>query len=71
MEQVHQQLLVVIYLKKDERLNEYLKLKEKFFFEEKEIKQSSLEKRKYKEFLKEYENYKNLYNKRNHQNIII
>ena len=26
-------------------------------------------KEKYKEFLKEYENYKNLYNKRNHQNI--
>ncbi len=60
---------VVIYLKKDERLNEYLKLKEKFYFEEKEKKQSSLEKKKYKEFLKEYENYKNLYNKRNHQNI--
>ena len=60
---------VVIYLKTDERLNEYIKLKEKYFFENKEKKQSSLEKKKYKEFLKEYENYKNLYNKRNHQNI--
>ena len=29
----------------------------------------STEKKKYKEFLKEYESYKNLYNKRNHQNI--
>ena len=60
---------VVIYLKKDERLNEYIKLKEKYFFENKEKKQSSAEKKKYKEFLKEYEDYKNLYNKRNHQNI--
>ncbi len=60
---------VVVYLKKDERLSEYIKLKEKYFFENKEKKQSSIEKRKYKEFLKEYEDYKNLYNKRNHQNI--
>ncbi len=60
---------VVIYLKNDERLIEYVKLKEKYFFENKEKKQSKLEKQKYKEFIKEYEDYKNLYNKRNHQNI--
>ena len=60
---------VIIYLKKDERLSDYIKLKEKYFFDSKEKKQSSLEKKKYKEFLKEYEEYKNLYNKRNHQNI--
>ncbi len=60
---------IVIYLKRDERLNEYIKLKEKYYFENKEKKQNKLEKKKYKEFLKEYENYKNLYNKRNHQNI--
>ena len=39
---------VVIYLKKDERLNEYIQLKEKYFFESKEKKQSSSEKKKYK-----------------------
>jgi len=60
---------IIIYLKMDERLNEFIKLKEKYFFEEKEKKQNSIEKNKYKEFLKEYEDYKNLYNKRNHQNI--
>ncbi len=60
---------VVIYLKKDERLNEYLQMKEKYFFEREEKKQSTSEKKKYKEFIKEYESYKNLYNKRNHQNI--
>ena len=27
---------IVVYLKKDERLNEYIKLKEKYFFENKE-----------------------------------
>ena len=60
---------IVVYLKKDERLDEYIKLKEKYFFENKKKKQSSTEKKKHKEFLKEYESYKNLYNKRNHQNI--
>ena len=60
---------IVIYLKKDERLSEYIKLKEKYYFDNKEKKQSGLEKKKYKEFLNEYEDYKNLYNKRNHQNI--
>ena len=60
---------IVIYLKKDERLSEYIKLKEKYFFETKEKKLSDLEKEKYKSFLQEYDNYKNLYNKRNHQNI--
>ena len=60
---------IVVYLKVDERLKEFIKLKEKYIFEKKERKQSNLEKEKYKEFLKEYENYKNLYNKRNNQNI--
>ena len=60
---------VVIYLKKDNRLDEYINLKEKYIFDQKEKKISKQEKKKYKEFLKEYENYKNLYNKRNHQNI--
>ena len=60
---------IVIYLKKDERLSEYIKLKDKYFFDSKNKKQNRAEKKKYKEFLKEYEDYKNLYNKRNHQNI--
>ena len=59
----------VIYLKKDERLAEYIKLKEQYFFENEEKKRSNLDKKKYKEFLNDYEEYKNLYNKRNHQNI--
>ena len=37
---------IVIYLKKDERLNEYIQLKEKYFFDKKEKKQNDLEKKK-------------------------
>ena len=37
---------IVIYLKKNERLDEYIKLKEKYFFERKEKKQNNLEKKK-------------------------
>ncbi len=60
---------IVVYLKTDERLSDYIKLKEKYYFDSIEKKPSSSEKKKYKNFLKEYEDYKNLYNKRNHQNI--
>ena len=60
---------IVVYLKKDERLNEYIKIKEKYFIQSIETGFTKEEKKKYKEFLKEYENYKNLYNTRNHQNI--
>ncbi len=60
---------IVVYLKKDERLAEYIKIKEKYFFQAEEIGLTSEEKENYSEFLKEYEKYKNLYNLRNHQNI--
>ncbi len=60
---------IVVYLKKDERLAEYIKVKDKYFNQSKEIGLSKEEKLNYKKFLKEYEEYKNLYNLRNHQNI--
>ena len=60
---------IVVYLKKDERLAEYLKIKDKYFNQIKEAGLSKEELINYKKFLKEYENYKNLYNIRNHQNI--
>ena len=60
---------IVVYLKKDERLAEYVKVKDKYFQQEKELGLSKEEKKNYKEFIKEYEEYKNLYNTRNHQNI--
>ena len=60
---------IVVYLKKDERLAEYIKVKEKYFNQSNETGLSKEEKINYKKFSKEYEDYKNLYNIRNHQNI--
>ena len=60
---------IVVYLKKDERLAEYVKIKDKYYNQSIEIGLSKTEKENYKIFLNEYENYKNLYNVRNHQNI--
>ncbi len=60
---------IVVYLKEDKRLSEYIKIKDKYYNQSIESGLSKEEKANYKNFLKEYENYKNLYNKRNHQNI--
>ena len=60
---------IVVYLKKDERLAEYIKVKDKYYYQSIEEGLSKEEKVNYKKFLKEYEEYKNLYNIRNHQNI--
>ena len=60
---------IVVYLKKDERLAEYIDIKEKYFSQLNETGLSKEEKINYKKFIKEYEEYKNLYNTRNHQNI--
>ena len=60
---------IVVYLKKDERLAEYINIKNKYFNQSTETGLSSDEKIGYKKFLDEYEEYKNLYNIRNHQNI--
>ena len=60
---------IVVYLKKDERLAEYINVKDKYFNQANETGLSKEEKVNYKKFVKEYEEYKNLYNIRNHQNI--
>ncbi len=60
---------IVVYLKKDERLAEYIKVKDKYFNQSIEGNLTKEEKNNYKKFLLEYEDYKNLYNIRNHQNI--
>ena len=60
---------IIVYLKKDERLAEFIKIKDKYHNQSIEAGLSKDEKENFKNFLKEYENYKNLYNIRNHQNI--
>ena len=60
---------IVVYLKPDERLKEYVKLKNEYYEQSLKSSLNKIEKEKYRSFIKEYENYKNLYNQRNHQNI--
>ena len=60
---------IIVYLKKDKRLSEYIQVKDKYLNQSIEIGLSKKEKKNYKKFIKEYEDYKNLYNIRNHQNI--
>ena len=60
---------IVVYLKKDERLAEFIKVKDKYYNQLIETGLSKEEKINYKKFINEYEGYKNLYNIRNHQNI--
>ena len=60
---------IVVYLKKDERLSEYIKVKDQYFNQSQEEGLSNEERSNYKIFLKEYEEYKNLHNIRNQQNI--
>tara|TARA_B100001057_G_scaffold101518_1_gene98611 strand:+ start:812 stop:3292 length:2481 start_codon:yes stop_codon:yes gene_type:complete len=60
---------IVVYIKKDKRLDEYVKVKDKYYVQSIEIGLSKEEKINYKKFVKEYEDYKNLYNLRNNQNI--
>ena len=60
---------IVVYLKKDERLSEYINIKDQYYNQSIESGLTKNEKTNYKKFIKEYEEYKNLYNIRNHQNI--
>ncbi len=60
---------IVVYLKEDEKLSEYIKIKNDYFNRSLEGDLNSEEKRKYNLFLKDYEEYRDLYNQKNHQNI--
>ena len=60
---------IIVYLKKDKRLAEYIKVKDKYYNQSIDVGLTKDEKINYKNFLVEYEEYKNLYNLRNHQNI--
>ncbi len=60
---------IVVYLKEDKRLKEFIKIKDKYYNQFQNNSPNKLDKQKYKSFTKEYENYKDLFNQRNHQNI--
>jgi predicted RND superfamily exporter protein len=60
---------IVVTLKEDKRLKEYIKIKNDFYYQSLDSSPNKKEREKQELFLKEYEEYKNLYNTRNHQNI--
>ena len=60
---------IVVYLKPDERLKEYIKIKNDYYDQTLKSSLTKTEQQKYNLFIEEYEDYKNLYNQRNHQNI--
>ncbi len=60
---------VVVYLKKDKKLNELIKTKNNYFNLELEGNLNSLQKTNRDIFKDEYDSYRDLYNQKNHQNI--
>ena len=61
---------IIVYLKRDPKLSKYIKTKDDFLNKKSEGKFNSEDKKKYKKFLKEYNQYKIFYNKKNHRNIV-
>ena len=60
---------IVVYIKEDKKLKNYIKIKDDYLVRKLKGELNKNELEKYNNFLKEYENYKTLYNKKNHQNI--
>ena len=61
---------IIVYIKQDEKLLEFIKTKNYYLNKISNDSLESNEEKKYKVFLKEYDNYKKIYNKKNHQNIL-
>jgi predicted RND superfamily exporter protein len=60
---------IVVYLKKDKKLDELIKTKNKYFNLDLEGNLNSSQKKTRDLFNDEYDSYRNLYNQKNHQNI--
>ncbi len=60
---------IVVYLKQDKKLNEFIKTKNNYFNLELEGNLNKSQKKDHDIFNKEYDNYRNIYNQKNHQNI--
>ena len=60
---------ILVYIKSDEKMSELIKTKEDYLERKLKGQLKSDEKLAYKSFLSEYNKYKKLYNKKNHQNI--
>ena len=60
---------IIIYLEKDAKLDNFIKIRNDFINRQHLTGLNNEEKQSFKNFSKEYNEYRNLYNKRNHQNI--
>jgi predicted RND superfamily exporter protein len=60
---------IVVYIKQDKKLNELVKAKNNYFNLELEGNLNKSQKKKRDVFNEEYDDYKNIYNQKNHQNI--
>ena len=60
---------ILVYIKPDKKLSEYIKTKNEYLERRSKGELTSNEKNSYKAFLKEYDSYKKYFNKQNHENI--
>ena len=60
---------ILVYIKPDKKLNELIQTKNFYLDKKDKGKLSNDDSKKYKLFLKEYDLYKKIYNKKNHENI--
>ena len=60
---------ILVYIKPDKKLSEFVRTKNDYLERKSKGQLVSNEKSKYKAFLKDYDAYKKIYNKKNHQNI--
>jgi len=60
---------ILVYIKTDEKLSDLIRTKNTYSDKRDKGQLTSEDKKEYKKFLKEYDNYKKSYNQKNHQNI--
>jgi len=60
---------ILVYIKTDEKLTKFIRIKNNYLDKKDKNQLTSKDKKEYKKFLREYDNYKKSYNEKNHQNI--
>ena len=60
---------ILVYIKTDKKLSDLIRTKNNYLDKRDKDELTSEDKKEYKKFLKEYDNYKKSYNQKNHQNI--
>jgi predicted RND superfamily exporter protein len=61
---------ILVYIKNDEKMSDLIKTKNIYLNKKDSNQLTDMEKKEYNLFIKDYDNYKKLFNQKNHQNII-